>query len=263
MKQHICKLVENRNLWDHVPLLVFEAPELARMIQPGQFVLVRDPSTFDPYLRQTAWLYRVEGDRLSLVLSSGNSLSGRVSPGHLLDLLGPAGRTAEFVKSARHVLLIGEDEQIAPLVAMAHAALESLERSVVLLNRSRQAAGAETGPLPAYLLSPEIEYRVVPTTQSLPEILGPDLIAWADQIVASGSPELYAAVGQAVRTARFRLEPGWVHVLMDLPMPCGVGTCYACAVGTAHGPKLACVDGPWFDWVDLERQNRGWSRWVR
>ncbi len=67
MNQHLCRLVENRILWDQVSLLVFEAPELTRSIQPGQIVLIRDPSTFDPYLRQTAWLYHIDGDRLSLL----------------------------------------------------------------------------------------------------------------------------------------------------------------------------------------------------
>ncbi len=35
--------------------------------------------------------------------------------------------------------------------------------------------------------------------------------------------------------------------LIDVPMPCGTGACYACAVDTARGVKLACADGAWFE----------------
>lgn len=252
MAQHLCRLVENRLLWGKVSLLTFEAPELARSIQPGQFVLVRDPATFDPYLRQTAWLYHVNDNRLSLVPLPGTFLSRRTSPGAFFDLLGPVGRPAEFVKGPRHILLIGQDEQIAPLIAIAHAALGSEERSVLLLNRSPDPDAPAT-ILPSHFLSPEIEYRVSAGSQPLAEVLAPDLISWADCIVASGSMEMYAAIGQAVRAARYRLEPGLVYVLVQMPMPCGVGTCYACAVDTSQGAKLACTDGPWFDWFDMAK----------
>ncbi len=42
------------------------------------------------------------------------------------------------------------------------------------------------------------------------------------------------------------------QVLISSPMPCGLGTCGACAVRGTPGWKLACVDGPVFPLADLE-----------
>jgi len=99
----------------------------------------------------------------------------------------------------------------------------------------------------AHLLSPEIEYRT-------DDALSAELILWADAVVASGSDELYRALADVIRAVRYRLELGFARVIVDAPMPCGTGACYACAVETARGVQLACADGPAFDLAMLENR---------
>ena len=239
MKQHLCRVTENRTLWADIQLLTLDAPGL--VLHPGQFALARDPSTLDPYLRRTMWLYRIQDERITFTLPVYDPLAVRARNGDIIDILGPLGRPVEFAPSARHILLIGESVRIAPLFAIADNAIAQ-QREVVLACR-----GANI--LPAHLLAPEIEYRTDVSAFS------PELIAWADAIVASGPGELYRVLADAVRVARYRLEAGLARVLIDLPMPCGTGDCYACAVDTRHGLQLACVDGPAFDLIDLENQS--------
>lgn len=236
-------MIENRTLWSDAQVLTFDAPELARAMRPGQFALVRDPTTLDPYLRRTTWLYQIEGEHVALTLSSRELLVARARPGDTLDLLAPLGRAIEFDASARHIVLVGEGTRVAPLVAVAHNAIEQ-GCEVVLATR----AASPPEVFPAHLLSAAIEYR----TGS--ESLNAELIAWTDAIVASGSDELYRALADAVRAVRFRIEPGLVRVLIDRPMPCGTGACYACAVETQHGIRLACTDGPSFDLIEFENE---------
>ena len=243
MKQRLCRVIENRPLWSDVQLLTLDAPELAGVMRPGQFARLRDPGTFDPYLRRTAWFYQVDGARVALTLPACDPLAARVRAGDSLDVLAPLGRVIELDANARHVLLIGEAAHIAPLLAIADRAIAQ-QREVVLVSRAAEA-------FPAYLLAPEIEYRTDPGS------LGNELILWADVITASGSDEMYHALADAVRAARFHLEPGRVRVLIDVPMPCGTGDCYACAVETRRGVRLACVDGPLFDLSELENRRRG------
>lgn len=238
MKQHLCRVTENRVLWSDVGLLTLNAPELAPALRPGQFALARDPSTLDPYLRRTLWLYRIEGERVAFTLPAQDPLATRARAGDTLDLLAPLGRAVEFDANARHILLIGEGARVAPLIAIAESAIRQ-QREVVLVCRGADA-------FPSHLLAPEIEYRTGENA------IGGELIAWADAIVASGPEDLYRVLADAVRSARFRLEPGAARVLIDLPMPCGAGDCYACAVETRRGVQLACVDGPAFDLADLE-----------
>jgi dihydroorotate dehydrogenase electron transfer subunit len=240
VKPYSCRVIENRNLWADAQLIAFDAPQVARVMRPGQFALARDMTTFDPYLRRVLWLYANEGDRVAFVFSSRDPLAACVRVGDSLDLLAPLGNAIDLDMSARRVLLIGEGTQIVQLIALAHHAVTQA-REVVLVSRGESI-------FPAHLLSPEIEYRT-------DDALGAELIAWADAIVASGSAELYRALANAIRAVRYRLEPGFARAIVDLPMPCGTGACGACAVETARGLQLACTDGPAFDWAALENRS--------
>ena len=243
MKQRLCRITESYPLWPEVQMLMIDAPEIAGAMRPGQFARLRDPSMFDPYLRRTAWFYRVDGAQIALTLPTRDPLAARVRPGATLDVQAPLGRVMELDANARHVLLIGQAAHIAPLLAMADLAIAQ-QREVVLVGRAAES-------FPAHLLAPEIEYR---SDTSSP---GNELIQWADVILASGPDEMYRTIADMVRGVRFRVEPGRVRVLIDVPMPCGTGDCYACAVETRRGIQLACVDGPLFDWGELENRRAG------
>jgi dihydroorotate dehydrogenase electron transfer subunit len=238
MKQHLCRVAENRVLWSDVGLLMLDAPGL--VMHPGQFALARDPSTLDPYLRRTMWLYHSEGERVAFTLPANDPLAARAQIGDTIDLLAPLGHAVEFDANARHVLLIGEGARVVPLIAIADSAIAQ-QREVVLVYYGADA-------FPPHLLAPEVEYRTDANALSI------ELITWADAMVASGTDDIYRTLADAVRAARYRLEPGLARVLVDLPMPCGTGDCYACAVETRRGVQLACVDGPAFDLIDLENR---------
>jgi len=239
VKQHFCRVVENRTLWADAQLITFDAPEFARVIRPGQFALARDAATFDPYLRRVLWLYAIAGERVAFVLPARDPLAARARIGDRLDLLAPLGNAIEFDANARHVVLIGEGTRVVQLIALAHRAVTQ-KRAVVLVNRGENI-------FPAHGLAPEIEYRT-------DDALNAELLAWADAIVASGSDELYRALADALCAARYRLKPGFARVIVAAPMPCGAGACYACAVETARGIQLACADGPAFDLATLENR---------
>lgn len=242
MKQLLCRVVENHTLWADIQLLALDAPELD--MRPGQFALVRDPVSFDPYLRRTAWFYRrdngahTEDTRVAFTLPTRDPLVQRTHVGDVMDVLAPLGRQIDFEASAQHILLLGEGYRVAPLLAVAESAVKQ-NRAVTLLTRG--------DPFAAHLLPPEVEYRAE-------EAPNAELIAWADTVIASGSDDWYRLIGETVRATRYRLEPGFLRVIVDLPMPCGIGACGACAVSSAsRRVRWACTDGPIFDWVELER----------
>jgi dihydroorotate dehydrogenase electron transfer subunit len=237
-------VVEKRRLWNQVPLLVFEAPEMAQQVRPGRFVLIRDPSTFDPYLPQVAWLWQAGNGRAAFTLEPEDAVAQRTQIGDWLHMLGPLGQAVEVGNSARRILLVGAGIHTAPLVAIAHAALAShLARELVLVSQ----ADGENEVMPPYLMSPEIEYRVAARNESTGKWLTSELVAWADRIIASGTSELYHHLAAKVRQCHYRLVTGMAQVCVHVEMPCGVGACYACALHTSAGVRLACTDGPWFD----------------
>ncbi|MBI5301371.1 MAG: hypothetical protein HY868_04470 [Chloroflexi bacterium] len=250
MKQHLCTLIESHTLWSQTHLLTFGAPDLANAFRPAQFALVCDPGSYDPYLRRVAWFYAREGSRISFAMESDDALVARARVGDVLDLLAPLGHALEFDASARRIALFGDDTRIARLVPVAHDAI-ARGCEVVMAHRANTPAPASGGgdgegvAFPVHLLSPEIEFRT--DADALAEV-----IAWADAVVASGSDVLRQSLAETIRLTRYRLNPGFARVLMDVAMPCGTGVCYACAMETSSGLKRVCVDGPAFDltWFD-------------
>ena len=124
MRQYLCRVIENKLLWADAQQISFDAPELARAMRPGQFALVRDPASFDPYLRRVAWLYAIDDARVSFTLSAHDPLIARARVGDDLDLLAPFGRALELDPNTRRVALLGEDKHIARLIELAHRAVE-------------------------------------------------------------------------------------------------------------------------------------------
>lgn len=208
-------------------------------MRPGQFALARDATTFDPYLRRTVWLYSINGNRVAFTLAAHDPLAIRARASDTIDLLAPMGHAIEFGANAKRVLFIGEGTRTIQLIASAHAAIAH-DREVVL-------ACIATADFPIHLLSPEIEYHSE-------EGVNAELIAWADAIIASGSSDLYRMLADTIRTTRYRLEPGFARVFIDIALPCGTGACCACSVDTTRGVKFACVDGPIFDLFDFENR---------
>jgi hypothetical protein len=165
-----------------------------------------------------------------------------------LDLIGACGRACDLPDAARNVLLIAGPAGPGRLLPLARAAL-ARRAAVVLLF---------AGPQPLTGLPVEIEVRF--GLEGLAEAL-----AWADAVYADLPPaecrdlqgRLRAIVGHDDQSATLRrgdrrpARPrAWAYRLP--PVPCGVGACGACAVATRHGWRLACLDGPWLDLLDLE-----------
>jgi dihydroorotate dehydrogenase electron transfer subunit len=238
MKQSLYRVTESTRLWSNTQVLTIDAPALARSMQAGQFALLRNPNSFDPYLRRTAWLHRKETERVTFTLLADDLLTRQLRAGEEVDVLAPLGNAIQFDANTKHVLAIGEGDRIAPLLFIAETAIRQ-GREVVLMHRTTSGENI----FPAYLLAPEIEYRT--------DEANVELIVWADALMLSGSEEFYRALAEAIRAARYRLEYGFARALIDMPMPCGTGECFACAVDTRRGVERACVDGPWFDLNDF------------
>lgn len=154
-------------------------------------------------------------------------------PGLGLHLRGPLGRGFTLPLSARKVGLIALDISPARLRGLIRPALK--QAAAVAL-----VCGSNPDDLPD-------DVEVQPLS-ALPEIL-----EWADylafDIARANLHQLGELVGRANRPAVVR----GAEVLVHTPMPCGgVAECGVCAIMSKSGWKLACKDGPVFDWREME-----------
>jgi dihydroorotate dehydrogenase electron transfer subunit len=255
MRQRILEVSDQRALTPQLRWLQVQAPELARDIRPGQFVMVRcsEPGAHDPMLRRALFVAAAEPalGQVALLFAPGQDVGlrwlARAHAGDRIDSFGPLGRPFQIEPRTRTVLLVGEGPGVAALLLAAREAL-GRGASVTLL----VAAGdAELLP-PAFLLPGDVEFQggLGAATDLLAQSDPRTSVQWADQLLGALPEARLPALRDAVQAGRMRWGRGFASVLIDAQLPCGVGTCGACAIELRRRTRLACADGLVFDLRD-------------
>jgi ferredoxin--NADP+ reductase len=240
------KIVSKANLSPNVTRLDVEAPRLARIRQPGQFVIVhraegaeRIPLTIadaDP-----------EAGTITLVIQAvGKSTRDLVAlePGEsIADIAGPLGKPTELISSGRALCIGG-----GVGTAVVHPIAQGLHRRGVSVlsiigGRSREWVIFEN------------ELRalgdvIVCTDDGSYGRRGFVTDAARDALAAGGIDVVYAVGPVPMMRAVVNLtKPLGVRTIVSLNpvMVDGTGMCGGCRVAVGGQTLFACVDGPEFD----------------
>lgn len=259
LTQVIATLAERRPTGPALEL-VLAAPEIARLLAPGQSVLVKAGPALSPYLRRTFYPVDLGADDFTIRIPPSTDWGDawlRVAPvGAEVDCLGPVGNGFSVESGVRNVLCVGEGASawsLLPLINWADAAGLSVTFVV--------GARGTRGVLPAVRLPASVEYHLV-TTDGAPDVIRPlmstlsDLLPWADVLCAALPVAAYALLGETVRTARYALSRGFAQAIYGTQFLCGTGACQSCVADMAGGRRRVCLRGPVFDLVDLVARER-------
>lgn len=261
MIQTTAKLIERHTVGPAQELRL-AAPILARMTAPGQAMLIRCGWGLEPYLRRTFYPIAVDDESWTLRVPPGDDWGHawlRAAPIDTeLDCLGPIGAGYNLPEKARNLLFVGEGE-------MAWALLPALVQADVQGLAVTLAIEAFTGRdlIPAQRLPATVEYHTAVSQRWSAQRLGgadipagvaqflPELLPWADAVLAAGSLEFYARLATATRAARYGITRGFAQVLYPATFLCGVGACQACAADVTGGRRRICQHGPVLDLAEV------------
>jgi dihydroorotate dehydrogenase electron transfer subunit len=227
-------------------LLWLEAPEIAAIAQPGQFMMVRCGDKLDPLLRRPLSIHRV-ADRKQVaflfnVVGRGTEWLCQRQEGDSLDILGPLGKGFSIQPISGRLLLVAGGMGIAPLVFAAEKAIAE-GHSVTLLMGAKNAALL----YPKHLLSSSTDLITVTEDGSdgkkgmVTQFMA-DFINRADQILTCGPTSMYQAIA-----AQSQIKGKSIQVSLEVRMGCGRGVCYGCTIKTKNGLRQVCQDGPVFE----------------
>ncbi|MCU0510498.1 MAG: hypothetical protein MUC34_19425 [Anaerolineae bacterium] len=235
--------------------LTLRAPELARLLAPGQPVLVKAGPTLSPYLRRTLYPIALRADDFTLRIAPsadwGDAWLRSAPAGAEVDCLGPVGTGFALHAGTRNLLCVGEGEaawRLLPLVEWADEAGVAVALVV-------GAPSARSG-LPAARLPASVEYHLV-TSDGAANVARPllstlsDLLPWAETLCASASLDVYGGLADTVRQARFTLTRGFAQAIYPTQFLCGTGACQGCVADVAGGRRRVCLRGPVFDLADI------------
>jgi dihydroorotate dehydrogenase electron transfer subunit len=251
MVEQTVQIVSNERDTDIYFRLVVRAPQIAPLVQPGQFAHVRILPLKDALLRRPFSIFQVSGDTLSILyktIGQGTEVLSRMRSGEELSLIGPLGHGFTLPPPTSEMpLLVAGGYGMAALYLLAQ---RSPVKGIVFVGGRRRVD---------ILCEKEfcdLGWEVCVTTEDgsqgekglVTQALLTELRRRAPEckLFACGPTPMLKAVGQLA--AEFDLP---AELSLDEHMGCGIGVCLTCVVPikAAEGWEYqrTCTEGPVFD----------------
>jgi dihydroorotate dehydrogenase electron transfer subunit len=265
-------VVENVLLASQTYRIRLLAPELARRIRPGQFLMVRARGSADPLLGRPFALYDtvldsagdpVGVDVVYLVVGKLTGLLAGLTSGDELEVWGPLGNGFPSYRGAGHVGLVAGGIGQTPFLALVRELLGERAYGAGTAQRQVNKVSLFYGVRTADLAAGVVDFREAGAEVQLASDDGSlgykgfvtDLLTESaplpDRLVGCGPAPMLRSLATI---ARRRGVP--CDVSLETPMACGVGVCFSCVtrVRTGEGEwdyRRVCYDGPVFDAANL------------
>ncbi len=265
--------------------LAMECPDIASQARPGQFVMVKVASGYDPLLRRPFGIHRrLNSGRIEIlyqIVGRGTALLADMQPGLALDVLGPLGngfsiccypinRVTTIADDIRQAVIVGGGIGIAPLMFLAEELAAKKTAVEVFYGASTANHLVGIDRLESLGIKPHISTDDGSAgfkgfiSQLLENYLAHSAVPQA-YIYACGPRGMLAAVADIASQYNLPCE-----VSLDAVMACGMGACLGCVVkgsypinrvttgdrGQGEGGKYnylrVCQEGPVFAAGDIQ-----------
>ncbi len=202
---------------------------------PGQYLLAGDGADFSPLpvpLFHTDSAPQGFIHRTASTLVAAAPLPDSWRPGMELHLRGPLGRGFTLPLSARKVGLVACDDSPARIKGLIRPALKQSAAVVLVCSSAPEA------------LPDEVEVQPLSALQ--------EILEWADYLAFDVGRENLDQLRERLGKPNQLPAGSEAQVLVRTPVPCGgLADCGVCAVNLKSDWKLACKDGPVFNWNEV------------
>ncbi len=251
MVEQTVNIVANERATDLYFRLVVRAPQIAPLVQPGQFAHVRILPLKDALLRRPFSIFQVEGDTFSILYKSvgkGTEVLSRMRPGEDLNAIGPLGHGFTVPRSGGETpLLVAGGYGMAAMYLLAQ---RSPQTGIVFVGGRRRVDILCEDEFRA--LGWEVRATTEDGSHGEKGLVTQPLIAELNRatagrkLFACGPTPMLKAVGRLAEELNVPAE-----LSMDEHMCCGVGVCLTCVIpvksGEAWEYQRTCTEGPVFD----------------
>jgi ferredoxin--NADP+ reductase len=233
------KILTKEKLLSDVTKFLVDAQDIAKKIEPGQFIVLRFKEEGERIPLSIADFDRDAGT-LTLVFKEIGKTTielGRLDEGdEILDLIGPLGTPSE-VENYGHVVAVGGGIGTAPVIPFIRGLKEKGNKITTII-------GAQTESL-------LIDKVIITTDDGSAGIKGVVTKPLQDMIDSGEKIDMVFAAGPGImmKFVAKTTEPQKIKTIVSLNsiMVDGTGMCGACRVAVSEKTKFACVDGPDFD----------------
>lgn len=261
--QQRATILENVQVAQDTWRMRLHCPELAQVILPGQFVMLRSAKGSDPLLGRPFALYdtafeNTAIDVVYLVIGKLTRLMSMLKTDDEMIIWGPLGNGFPALK-VQHVGFVAGGIGQTPFLAYARQLLGSQSVNKVSLFYGARNEKLHAGVEDFEKAGVNVHLATDDGSRGYHGFVTELLLEYPmpDHLVGCGpEPMLHALT----RIAQERQIP--CHVSLETPMACGVGACFSCVtkIGTDDDwdYKRVCIDGPVFDastWIIGEKES--------
>jgi dihydroorotate dehydrogenase electron transfer subunit len=251
MIEQLVQIVSNERDTDLYFRLVVRAPQIAPLVEPGQFAHVRVAPMREALLRRPFSIFQVIGETMAIlykVVGKGTEVLSRMRAGEELNAIGPLGRGFGVpLPGGETPLLVAGGYGMAAMYLLAQrspqkgiAFVGGRRRVDILCEKEFHALGWEV----RVTTEDGSHGQKGLVTEALQAELGRH--KEGRKIFACGPTGMLRAVGRMAEDFNLPAE-----LSMDEHMCCGVGVCLTCVIPikTAGGWEYqrTCTEGPVFD----------------
>ena len=275
MKDIRAKILSNKKISYAYYKMVLDAPYIARIAKPGQFVQIKCSDYSEPLLRRPFSIHRANGniEILYETVGRGTEILSNKKEGDKIDILGPLGNgfilpqtTSDDRRKSRaksrgeqratkaepRAIIIAGGVGVAPLVCLAEELAKKHIKTIVLIGAKtkglilcekdfKKAAhevyvSTDDGTYGSQGFVSKLFHKILKTTESRFETV----------VYVCGPQGMLRCIAEICQERNFECQ-----VSLEEKMACGVGACLGCVIKTKTGNKLACKDGPVFDSSEL------------
>ena len=251
MLEQTVTIVSNERDTDQYFRLVLRAPQIAPLIQPGQFAHVRILPLKDALLRRPFSIFQVVDDTFSILyknVGKGTDMLSRMRAGEELSVIAPLGHGFTVPKAGEETpLLVAGGYGMAAMFLLAQ---RSPQRGIVFVGGRRRVDILCEKDFTA--IGWEVRVATEDGSHGEKGFVTQPLIAELQKkvphrkVFACGPTPMLKAVGKLAEEFHLPAE-----LSMDEHMCCGVGTCLACVIKVKAGDsweyQRTCTEGPVYD----------------
>ena len=247
-------VLSNQSVGEDLWEMEMQAPNMAPLCEPGQFLQIRVAEQTDPLLRRPISIYDVQADCIRIlyrVVGTGTRRLSEKKAKDRISLQGPLGKGFHLSKSPEQVLLVGGGVGIAPLLFLARRQRERGSEVTVVYGAANQAQVVGENHFTQlgvrlFISTLDGSYGIQGMVTDILQVLSLGNIR---RIYTCGPEPMMKAVTLWAREKGLKGE-----VSMESHMACGVGACLGCACKLNEEDtvyKKVCKDGPVFSMDDV------------
>lgn len=253
-----CKLIKKEELVSGIYKYSVEAPEIAKLAKPGQFLEIKvTKEGVEPFLRRPISIFNLDGDVVEFIFQvkgRGTELLAKRKVGEEIDIMGPLGFGTFKIEDYKNVSIIGGGIGIYPLYELAKELNGKAQNINVYLGfRNRSLVTCEKD-------FEKVSNKLVIATDDGSYKEKGFVIKYLKEDAKSQKPDIIFACGPLPMLKSVReyamAENIPCQISLEERMGCGIGACLGCAVKIISGKEdrfgHVCKEGPVFNATDVE-----------